>query len=537
MFLINTDMEGPNRILIAEDFHADTEAFIVELKEAELNCSTCVVDTEAKFVAALTEFKPHIILSPYSLKDSNAIKLLGHARRMGCEAPFILIAFDLSEHIAIDLLAEGIEDYIQRSTVKRLPVAIKKALQRYRIQFELRTSEMRLRNSEISLRNMVRNAPIAVAMFDLNMYYLVVSEKWLEHENRTEEEVIGKSHYDIVPELPDAWKEIHRACLKGDTRYSERDEFARSNGKHEVIRWKMNPWYDADGEIGGVVLFIEDISQLSEAQQKLNEQRISRDLAIKASGIGVWHLILSSEVTATWDNRCLQLFGITDGHLSAEGFFDLLHPDDALMVRNKALDAFVTGNYEAEYRLLRDGEQIVISAKGRTSYDEHGNAIRLDGILFDITEQKAKEQSINTLSLVASETTNGVLIHDAMGKISWANRGFTEITGYTLEEAMGKEPWSFLSSENTDQGLIATTYQKMNEGQTFKSDNVLLTKDGRELWISTTFNPIMDENGQLKQVVSIGVDVTGQKQLEIEQRTLLNDLKKMNQELKKQLSS
>ena len=83
MFLINTDMEGPNRILIAEDFHADTEAFIVELKEAELNCSTCVVDTEAKFVAALTEFKPHIILSPYSLKDSNAIKLLGHARRMG----------------------------------------------------------------------------------------------------------------------------------------------------------------------------------------------------------------------------------------------------------------------------------------------------------------------------------------------------------------------------------------------------------------------------------------------------------------------
>jgi PAS domain S-box-containing protein len=130
-----------------------------------------------------------------------------------------------------------------------------------------------------------------------------------------------------------------------------------------------------------------------------------------------------------------------------------------------------------------------------------------------------------------------VLIHDAMGKISWANRGFTEITGYTLEEAMGKEPWSFLSGENTDQGLIATTYQKMNEGQTFKSDNVLLTKDGRKLWISTTFNPIMDENGQLKQVVSIGVDVTGQKQLEIEQRTLLNDLQKMNQELKKQISS
>lgn len=521
------------RVLIVEDFHVDTESLLAELKEAELDHESSVVGSSATFEAELARFRPHVILSPYSLKDSNAVKLLGIARKMGCDAPFILLAFDLSEDIAIDLLAEGVEDYVLRPTIKRLPVAIKKALQRHKTQLELIISERKLRNSEASLRNMVRNAPIAVAMFDLNMHYLVVSEKWLEHENKTAVDLIGNSHYDVVQEIPESWKIVHRACLSGETCGSDGDELIRKDGKKEILRWKMNPWYDADGGIGGAVLFIEDITDLIDARQKLNEERIHRDLAVKAAEIGVWHLVLGNTVTAYWDKRCFELFGIPDERLSAEDFFHLLHPDDVEPVKNKVIHSFQTGSYEAEYRVLKGDRYVVISAKGKTTFDDKGNPIRLDGILLDITERKAKEESIKTLSLVASETTNGVLIQDSLGRITWANQGFTSITGYTHEEALGKEPWSFLSCPKTDQNLVEITYRKMKAGETFRSENVLLTKKGLEIWVSTTFNPILDENGELKQVVSIGVDITNQKEQETHQKNLLEELERKNEELRR----
>lgn len=204
-------LENTNRAIkigFIEDFHGETDLIIRELKDAEMNFEHTVVSKEADFLEMLQSFEPDVILSPYSLHDTNAVKLLKIARDSGIETPFILLAFDLSEDIAIDLLAEGIEDYVQRSTLKRLPVAIRKALQRYKTQLELQLSERKIRTSEQALRNMVRNAPIAVAMFDLDMNYMMVSKTWLIHERKTEEEIIGKNHYELVPELPEHWKKF-----------------------------------------------------------------------------------------------------------------------------------------------------------------------------------------------------------------------------------------------------------------------------------------------------------------------------------------
>ena len=118
------------RILIVEEFHPETEILVRELVDAELVYELLVVTSEKEYRDRISSWKPDIILSPFSLKDTNAVKLLKVARDESVDAPFILLAYDLSEDIAIDLLGEGIEDYVLRSTLKRLPIAIKKALQR-----------------------------------------------------------------------------------------------------------------------------------------------------------------------------------------------------------------------------------------------------------------------------------------------------------------------------------------------------------------------------------------------------------------------
>lgn len=267
------EIQSAIKIGFVEEFHGETDLIIRELKDSEMNFEHAVVSEEPDFLGMLRSFQPDVILSPYSLKDTNAVKLLKIARESGAETPFILLAFDLSEDIAIDLLAEGIEDYVQRSTLKRLPVAIRKALQRYKTQLELQLSERKIRTSEQALRNMVRNAPIAVAMFDLDMNYMMVSKTWLVHERKTEEEIIGKNHYKVVPELPDYWKKVHQKCLKGESGESENERLIREDGSLEILRWKMNPWYTSEGAVGGAVLFIEDVTEKETTQSALKRNQ------------------------------------------------------------------------------------------------------------------------------------------------------------------------------------------------------------------------------------------------------------------------
>lgn len=126
------------KIILVEDFHAESETILRELRDAELYFEHQVARSESELETVLGEFAADVILCPYSLKGTNAIKLLDLVRKTDVEVPFILLAFDLSEDIAIDLLAEGVEDYILRSTIKRLPVAIRKALQRHKIQLNLK---------------------------------------------------------------------------------------------------------------------------------------------------------------------------------------------------------------------------------------------------------------------------------------------------------------------------------------------------------------------------------------------------------------
>ena len=125
------------KILILEDIPADTELVVNELKEGELQYELAICRTMDEFDGQLGLFNPNVILTPYSLSYTNAVKAYTRSRDLGCEAPFILLAQDLSEDLAIELLKTGIEDYVLRSTLKRLPIAIKKALFKDRTQREL----------------------------------------------------------------------------------------------------------------------------------------------------------------------------------------------------------------------------------------------------------------------------------------------------------------------------------------------------------------------------------------------------------------
>ncbi|MDX1285658.1 MAG: ATP-binding protein, partial [Draconibacterium sp.] len=111
-------------------------------------------------------------------------------------------------------------------------------------------------------------SPGALAMFDNDMRYLLVSNRWLSDYGREGKDVIGMSHYEDFPEIPDKWRNIHRRALQGETLKSDQDLFRREDGVDQWLRWEVRPWYDSDNKIGGIIIFSEDITRLKELEKE-----------------------------------------------------------------------------------------------------------------------------------------------------------------------------------------------------------------------------------------------------------------------------
>ncbi|ENO81770.1 Multi-sensor hybrid histidine kinase (modular protein) [Thauera sp. 27] len=145
-------------------------------------------------------------------------------------------------------------------------------------------TEAALRANQERLRLLIDHAPAALAMFDRDMRYLATTHRWREDYGLGDQDVIGQSHYTVFPEIPDTWKAIHRRGLSGEVISCEADRFERVDGRVQWLRWEVRPWNAADGTVGGIVIFSEDITTRRQNEETLaaalEEQKTARIAAL-----------------------------------------------------------------------------------------------------------------------------------------------------------------------------------------------------------------------------------------------------------------
>lgn len=118
-----------------------------------------------------------------------------------------------------------------------------------------------LQSREELLQVFVKSVPAGVAMLDREMRYLQVSDRWCADYSLASSQVLGRSHYELFPDIPESWKEMHRRALKGETFRADEDRWDRKDGTSAWVRWEIRPWRTPSGIVGGILIFAEDITR------------------------------------------------------------------------------------------------------------------------------------------------------------------------------------------------------------------------------------------------------------------------------------
>ncbi len=265
----------------------------------------------------------------------------------------------------------------------------------------LKQIESALRESKNQLQLFIDHSPVALAMFDRDMRYLHASRRWLSDFGLGERDLGGLSHYDVFPEIPNSWKEVHRRAFAGEVIQENADRFERADGSVQWLRWEVRPWYDSRENVGGIVIFSEDISERVKIDEILrqSESRFRRIFDNVATGIAITDC---SGRYVQCNNSYCSLLGYDVSELSAMNFPSIIHAEDvtANMVKVRELLDGEIPSFEVENRYIhKNGGLVWVHKYVSVLNDEHNKPTHIIALVTDMTERKQTEDALRFLGL------------------------------------------------------------------------------------------------------------------------------------------
>ena len=247
-----------------------------------------------------------------------------------------------------------------------------------------------LRKNQQQLLSLVEQAPISVAMLDRDLKYLVMSKRWLTEYGRGHEDLAGRSHYQVHPDIPDRWKEIHRRALAGEFLHNDGELWIQADGSEHWLRWSVQPWRDANQEIGGIIMSGENITQLVASSAMLRRQASLFDQAY--DGLFVWDW--NGPITF-WNKAAEKVYGYTREEAVGKISHNLLKTKFPCPIDQLLQTLFDHGSWEGELEhTTRTGHAVIVESRlvlvkeARGSYVLEANR--------DISERKRAEERVKT---------------------------------------------------------------------------------------------------------------------------------------------
>jgi PAS domain S-box-containing protein len=379
----------------------------------------------------------------------------------------------------------------------------------------LEESTQHLKKSQAQLKTFVSQAPIAIAMFDRNMNYLETSDQWLQEFGRGYTNLRGRNHYQVHPDLPERWKQVHQQCLGGAMLKNSEDLWIQADGSQCWSRWAVMPWLDEKGAIGGLIISSEDISERKRNERLLIEsQRENTFLAdlIRTSEqpMAVGYLDGRLELVNTAFEA---LTGYSAEELQGINWATVLTPPEWLDVeREKLSELLHTGQsirYEKEY-IRKNGTRVPVEVLANLKTDIAGKPELYYGFMTDITERKQAERALresqidlNRAQAVAHIGSWRMDVHNNI--LKWSDEN-CRIFGVSQGAPQTYE--SFLHIVHPDdREMVDKAWKEALNGKPYDISHRIIA-DGKIKWVREQAELEFNENGALLGGFGTTEDIT-----------------------------
>lgn len=400
---------------------------------------------------------------------------------------------------------------------------------------ERKKIENALKTSEKILKLFVKNNPTAIAMFDTDMRYLVASDKWYSEYKIKSTNIIGKSHYEVFPEIDsnEEWKDIHKRCLNGEIYKVDEDFFIREDGTRTWLRYEIHPWHNDASQIGGIIMFTEDITDRKEIEKEVFDQAQILSQIVES----VVATDLDGNITF-WNKGAENLFGYAKDEIIGKHIEIIYAEENTNIPDQKTVLADDQTHHILEIKCSKKSKETFwgyMSVSPQRDLD--GNVVGMINSIIDITENKKyqeelkhKQQLLNEAQRVAQLGSFDWNIPN--NKVTWSDEVFNifGVDQSTYQESFEKY-LEFIPSDDIERvkALISKAFITKNG---FKMQHKIVLNDGALKYIDLICHLELDEIQEVKRIYGTVLDITEsklfQKELETKQ-FFLNEAQRIAQ--------
>ncbi|WP_162136321.1 PAS domain S-box protein [Zavarzinella formosa] len=451
---------------------------------------------------------PHGVL-PFPFTDNPMVRAL---RGESCEAVEMIVNHDrIPEARWISVNAKPMRD--ATGDLRGGITVFRNISEQKRSEIAIRLSEERYRTLIAATSAIVWNSPASGAFDTEQPAWTAFTGQTLEQHR--EWGWLDAIHPDDREETARAWA----AAVKDRCAFQVEHRLRRSDKEYRHMSARAVPILDPGGVVREWVGIHSDITNRKRAEMALVESQQRLSLATGSAGIGIWDWDVSSN-EMVWDARMLALYGIREREFS--GAYDAwqkgLLPDDRDRAEGEIAAALAgVKDFHTEFRVAWPGGELRhIEAHALVQREAGRPATRMTGVNWDITDRKRAEEDLRLRDRAIQAATQGLIITDsglADNPIIYGSPGFERITGYTLEESLGRN-LRFLQGADTAPAAVAHLHKAIREENPCTVELLNYRKDGTPFWNELSLSPVRNATGRLTHFVGVQTDVTARRSLE-----------------------
>lgn len=404
-------------------------------------------------------------------------------------------------------------------------------------EYSMREAWRESQHFQKMLRSMVEHNPTPVILLDRELRYRMVSNAFLTQYGLDEGEVIGKRHYDLFPDIPDKWRQVHQRALAGEVLRSEEDFMVRTDGSITFNRWECRPWHGADGSIHGILLYTEEITEEKERRTAMRSMQGTLDALMRYIPDLVCVLDPWGYFTFVSDSVC-EATGKAKEQIIGKKVEEVLPSETAARLR-RLLDEVVA----TKRRTLSEDD--VINALGRRIYrtlvfpvDYRNRGVSLIGVVsVDMTDTLSAKRRLEVSERrwkYALEGAGDALwdLNLSTGEVYVTER-WREMLGFANGEIDGdRSDWEkLLHPEDAERVLAAFEATLSGEREEYREEYRLRRKDGSYTWILDRGKVVeRDSKGEPLRMIGTHTDITERKEAQARTQELMEQRELMVRE-------